>query len=711
MLDSAPANGSLTLRDDGGFTYTRATGFTGDVTFTYHASDGEASSPVVTATIRVRADNAPPVGVPDSFGMDEDRTLTGGVLANDTDADGDSLRARLVTGPAMGTLLFGETGLFTYVPAPDAAGMEAFTYVVTDGLDTSAPVQVSITVRGRLDILHVTPRANAVGVEPSAAIELVMDAPAALMSVNAGVVLHGSFSGRVAVTPSVNGNTLRVRPTVPLSPGEQVQVSISTALMDTSGQSLPRSTVFEYRVQVPAGSPVFTRGSSGPVVPGMTWAGGTLGDVDEDGDLDAVLYARDGANPQGGARILRNNGAGVMTDLGLLPGSSEQVLPRFYDVDNDGDLDLVAANDGIQINDGMGGFTAGAQISLGTGDLGDISTAMADLDGDGDQDAVMQLIDSASQFHFTVLLNDGAGTFTDTNAELQTGGWPDFQVSIADLDDDGDLDIVASQSGGNMFSYFINDGHAAFTEQPSGIYGSSPQFGDLDGDGDVDLFVTDMADGSGNNGDQVFMNDGLGRFTRSGPTLVSDASNALTLLADLNGDGALDALVGNSNTYPSRIRLNDGRGGMASVTTPFGMLDLRTRPALGDLDGDGDLDMLAVHPFNGGGSTTDNAFWAALASGSRTDMDDGRLVCQFQFDADWGNWERHPAGEEMVFLISGAADFVLEVDGSEQAHTLRAPGDFVLVPPGVWHTARTATPTTILLVTPGAGTEHRPARG
>jgi|GEM_PF-389029 len=109
--------------------------------------------------------------------------------------------------------------------------------------------------------------------------------------------------------------------------------------------------------------------------------------------------------------------------------------------------------------------------------------------------------------------------------------------------------------------------------------------------------------------------------------------------------------------------------------------------------------------------TTDNAFWAALASGSRTDMDDGRLVCQFQFDADWGNWERHPAGEEMVFLISGAADFVLEVDGSEQAHTLRAPGDFVLVPPGVWHTARTATPTTILLVTPGAGTEHRPARG
>lgn len=81
----------------------------------------------------------------------------------------------------------------------------------------------------------------------------------------------------------------------------------------------------------------------------------------------------------------------------------------------------------------------------------------------------------------------------------------------------------------------------------------------------------------------------------------------------------------------------------------------------------------------------------------------------FTFSEPWSSWERHPAGEELVMLISGAATMLLEErDGRREVH-LGKPGEFVLVPPNVWHTARPAMPTTMLFLTPGAGTEHRPA--
>ena len=81
------------------------------------------------------------------------------------------------------------------------------------------------------------------------------------------------------------------------------------------------------------------------------------------------------------------------------------------------------------------------------------------------------------------------------------------------------------------------------------------------------------------------------------------------------------------------------------------------------------------------------------------------LVSSFDFDADWTTWERHPAGDELVCLLSGRVTLVLENLGTEE---LREPGSYVVVPKGTWHTARTDVPTRMLFVTPGEGTEHRP---
>ena len=80
----------------------------------------------------------------------------------------------------------------------------------------------------------------------------------------------------------------------------------------------------------------------------------------------------------------------------------------------------------------------------------------------------------------------------------------------------------------------------------------------------------------------------------------------------------------------------------------------------------------------------------------------------FTFSEPWSTWERHPAGEEVVMLLSGAATLVLEESGQERTVPLDEPGAYVLVPRNTWHTARTTLPTTLLFLTPGAGTEHRP---
>lgn len=89
------------------------------------------------------------------------------------------------------------------------------------------------------------------------------------------------------------------------------------------------------------------------------------------------------------------------------------------------------------------------------------------------------------------------------------------------------------------------------------------------------------------------------------------------------------------------------------------------------------------------------------------DGEDGRMVCVFPQPSTWTTWERHPAGEELVVLLSGRVDLIQEIDGVERTIELRA-GGAAINPRGVWHTADVHEPGSGLFVTPGVGTEHRP---
>ncbi|MDX1649004.1 MAG: cupin domain-containing protein [Myxococcota bacterium] len=101
----------------------------------------------------------------------------------------------------------------------------------------------------------------------------------------------------------------------------------------------------------------------------------------------------------------------------------------------------------------------------------------------------------------------------------------------------------------------------------------------------------------------------------------------------------------------------------------------------------------------------DGEFWARIAE--RADLHDGRLVCVFDVTATWAHWEMHPAGDELVLLLDGAIDLVLEETDGERVVPLRDRRAFV-VPRGVWHRAVVHRPGRVLHVTRGAGTRHRP---
>jgi quercetin dioxygenase-like cupin family protein len=97
----------------------------------------------------------------------------------------------------------------------------------------------------------------------------------------------------------------------------------------------------------------------------------------------------------------------------------------------------------------------------------------------------------------------------------------------------------------------------------------------------------------------------------------------------------------------------------------------------------------------------------AYRDSTASDGDEGRLVCVVEQDATWDSWERHPAGEEVVYLISGQVDVIQELDDGEHVVALH-PGEGMVNPPNVWHTARVHEPGAALFITPGRGTEHKP---
>lgn len=313
-----------------------------------------------------------------------------------------------------------------------------------------------------------------------------------------------------------------------------------------------------------------------------------LGDLDSDGDLDAVF-----ANMRfNHSQVWLNDGMGRFRDSG------QQLTQQGHgvdlgDLDGDGDVDIFMTCAGygydgvdyhkpskVYFNDGHAVFTDSGQ-DLGDTDLSGNDVALIDVDTDGDLDAIVAYYQAPDRIY----LNNGRGAFsyTDQNAP-EDATW-------GDLDGDGDEDIFAKERGVGYRIWF-NDGIGRFAlhwSQPdSAAAFGAVALGDLDLDGDIDAVVAN-GDRSATHSTKVFLNDGTGRFSDSGQVLPKTTFGRLAL-GDLNGDNALDVLIA-SREVPPEVWFNDGRGHFYDSGLRLTSSVLSGHSALGDLDGDGDTDV------------------------------------------------------------------------------------------------------------------------
>ena len=149
LLVSGTSSGALTLNTDGSLSYTSNAAFVGTDSFTYRANDGTDDSNIATVTLTVIG-NTPPMAANDSYegltGETFSIDVATGVLANDSDENGNPTTAVLVSGPTDGTLTLNADGSFTYTPDTDFVGSDSFTYKANDGFDDGGVATVTLNV-------------------------------------------------------------------------------------------------------------------------------------------------------------------------------------------------------------------------------------------------------------------------------------------------------------------------------------------------------------------------------------------------------------------------------------------------------------------------------------------------------------------------------------------------------------------------------------
>jgi hypothetical protein len=328
------------------------------------------------------------------------------------------------------------------------------------------------------------------------------------------------------------------------------------------------------------------------------------GDFDNDGDLDLAVgdfFIRPDM------ALYRQTAPFKFENVGgSLPPSRMAI---WGDYNGDGWLDFVSTRMEISgewvswifKNDHKGGFTPAVRLDLPS------NATFADW-GDYDNDGDLDLLVSSYQdtgHKAQVWRNDGFDVFTLTSIDLPESYYS--ECYFVDLDGDGALDIFVSQKTDDFLFWpaiYKNNGDGTFTltnRLDTVKQGSSAAFADFDGDGDLDIILTGTT--SGANATAVFRNDGNFTFTML-PGPLDPFGYYKPVFADFDNNGTADALIGSETVAPwgkpLQLFLSNAQGQFTDPGELFGYTaELVVRDTAADLDNDGRLDVLEFYQLGG----------------------------------------------------------------------------------------------------------------
>jgi len=362
----------------------------------------------------------------------------------------------------------------------------------------------------------------------------------------------------------------------------------------------------------------FTRITNEPVVTDSGWSfGASWVDYDSDGHLDLMVSNWDWA-AQGGFvlnYLYHNNGGDTFTRFsrimtGPVAADGNSLASTWADCDNDGDVDGYVSGSGtvnhFYINEGDSGFNGVTSGPLVSGEYYTMGAMWVDYDNDGWLDLfVVNHRPPGDPPVQNELFRNDAGVFVkQNNATIGLVTDEGNGAAWGDIDGDGDLDLFVTRNDKNSLLY-ANDGDGTFTLLTGSLltnedthYGN---FADYDNDGDLDMYAGVSYPGTF----RLYQNDGAGNFVDVAAQAVGNDPGYWTggYWADCDNDGDLDLLLTANYFYqslPNRLYVNDGDGTFTIETGGIVATDSEASScgAWGDLDRDGDLDLFVANVGN-----------------------------------------------------------------------------------------------------------------
>jgi hypothetical protein len=265
-------------------------------------------------------------------------------------------------------------------------------------------------------------------------------------------------------------------------------------------------------------------------------------DVNNDGKID-IICTDENANS---LTVMTNNGIGNFTISQTLQTGPGPTWVIAADINKDGAPDLISANWlspspslSVFTNNGSGIFGSAATYFI-PGTIGADSVAAADINNDGNIDLI-----AAGPGGFTVLTNNGNGFFVTNYTVLVSNELRSIQA--VDVNGDGKPDVVAV-SYSNSVVVWTNNGSGILGSNATYTVASYPYWvvsSDMNGDGKPDLICASIAAVS------VLTNDGSGNFALAASPQVGGAVEPALAAADLNNDGHMDLISVTNNNFPS----------------------------------------------------------------------------------------------------------------------------------------------------------------